>query len=804
MDHRLTMAEAEPQKTSDAGNLIRQLYGQCTRISTRLLLIITACLLPAIALNVIIGCNLWDERKAQLEDLAREQAELLASDINGIAEGARILLAGAAEFHHVRGLEDACHGYLQSLQRSVPSMAFLMHIDIDGQARCVSRSDLLGKTDDLGWIDGAISVAEFTAGRFARSERFPGGFVPFYLPLGSAGSLRVGTLVAALDLNWLEQHLHKLKRGGSAFRAGGVLTVVDADGVVLARDTKQADFVGKRLPPAAMPMIRAAKPGVFRIKSIDGTFRLVGYTPPTTESYHLGVAVGFFEPELMGDVRRALMHWALLFGSVTAAVFGITILVAKYSIARPTRSLLAVAHRWREGDLDARAPHDTTRSEFGQLAAAYNAMAAAIQSREEKVQAYASLQETRIAERTRELVVTNARLRQEMAERQTTEAALLQAQKVQAVGQLAGGIAHDFNNVLQTVSGSASLIQRRADDPAAVRRLGQMIEDAARRGGSITRRLLTFSRREELRAETLDVRELIVGLHEVLGATLGLGVVVKVDVATTLPFIWADRGQLETVLVNLATNARDAMPGGGVVTILARSHDVTDGNGPQRLRPGRYICLTVSDTGKGMDAATLARASEAFFTTKSLGRGTGLGLTMARSFAEGSAGELVITSEPGCGTDVALWLPAVAVGTRLAPVAAVVGRPPVRLPLRIILADDDAAVREIIAAPLREAGYEVTEAEDVPSALHLLESGQPVDLVISDLAMPGLDGMVLIREAQRRQPGLPAILLTGYAGDAAELAIGRAVDGRFALLRKPVTSAHLVDQVEALVALRVV
>jgi CheY-like chemotaxis protein len=205
-----------------------------------------------------------------------------------------------------------------------------------------------------------------------------------------------------------------------------------------------------------------------------------------------------------------------------------------------------------------------------------------------------------------------------------------------------------------------------------------------------------------------------------------------------------------------------------------------------------------------MDPETLAHASEPFFTTKSLGQGTGLGLTMARSFAEGSAGRLVITSEPDRGTEVSLWLPAVAEAARTRPVrslpVAVTDQPHGRSPLRILLVDDDASVREILAALLKEEGYKVTEAEDVPSALHFLELGQSVDLLISDLAMPGPDGMVLIREAQRRQPSLPAILITGYAGDAAELAIGRAVEGRFTLLRKPVNGAQLVDQVAAAAA----
>ncbi|WP_270939290.1 sensor histidine kinase, partial [Falsiroseomonas oryzae] len=317
---------------------------------------------------------------------------------------------------------------------------------------------------------------------------------------------------------------------------------------------------------------------------------------------------------------------------------------------------LAAARRWREGDLGVRAPACGRGSEFGQLAAAYNDMAAALQRRDEALRGHAESLEAAVAARTRELTEANERLRIEVAERRSTESALLQAQKVQAVGQLAGGIAHDFNNVLQAVLGGVTLIRRRVADPAAVQRLAGMIEDSAQRGQSITRRLLTFSRREELRAEPLPVVELLEGLREVLGATLGPRIRVQVRAQPGLPPILADRSQLETVLVNLATNARDAMPAGGTLTISADTAEVADGDATG-LAAGRYVRLAVSDTGEGMDAETLARAADPFFTTKPLGQGTGLGLTMARSFAQGSGGRLGIESAAGAGTTVSLWLP---------------------------------------------------------------------------------------------------------------------------------------------------
>ncbi len=386
--------------------------------------------------------------------------------------------------------------------------------------------------------------------------------------------------------------------------------------------------------------------------------------------------------------------------------------------------------------------------------------------------------------------------------REAAQARLAHAQRMEALGQLAGGIAHDVNNIVQAVQGGAGLIRRRRGDPEAVDHLARMIEDAARRGASVTRRLLAFARRDELQAETVDPAALLNDLREMLAHTVGADITVRLELARPDPQnLRADKGQLETVLVNLATNARDAMPQGGTLTLSACDEVIPARLGGQDaaalLAPGRYVRLAVSDTGEGMTPAVLARAAEPFFTTKAHGKGTGLGLAMARGFAEQSGGALAIQSAPAAGTTVTLWLPA-ACTAAAAPGPAAPALAPA--PRRILVVDDEALVREVVAQGLGELGFVTFRAADGATALAMLDAGAELDLLLTDHAMPGMDGVTLVREARLRRPDLPAILLTGNADSQVEtkLALEGVVSGAFSLMRKPVSAEQLAERMEAL------
>ncbi|WP_018387269.1 MHYT domain-containing protein [Ancylobacter sp. FA202] len=359
----------------------------------------------------------------------------------------------------------------------------------------------------------------------------------------------------------------------------------------------------------------------------------------------------------------------------------------------------------------------------------------------------------------------------DVTERRATEDALRQAQKLEAVGQLTGGIAHDFNNLLAVVLGNLELAAKRAPEDARLRSLLGNAMQAAQRGAALTQRMLAFARRQDLKPAAVDVPELVLGMAEMMRRSIGPSVRIETRFPLGLPLARVDANQLELALLNLAVNARDAMPEGGVITIAARDEVVpAPGSNavaePGGLRPGHYFCLSIGDSGSGMDAETLARAAEPFFTTKGVGKGTGLGLAMVHGLAAQSDGRLVLESKPGLGTTATIYLP-VAEVARAAATASVEdeggvpdGEEGAR---RVLVVDDDPLVLSATGAMLEDLGCAVTEASSAREALDLLESGVAFDVVLTDQAMPDMTGVQMAAVIDQRWPGLPLILGTGYA-----------------------------------------
>jgi PAS domain S-box-containing protein len=338
--------------------------------------------------------------------------------------------------------------------------------------------------------------------------------------------------------------------------------------------------------------------------------------------------------------------------------------------------------------------------------------------------------------------------------------ALVQAQKMEAVGHLTGGVAHDFNNLLMAILGSLELLRKRLpDDPKLTRLLDNAVQ-GAQRGAVLTQRMLAFARRQELKPEIVDLSDLVRGMTDLLQRSIGPLVRIETRFPLGLPRVMVDAHQCELALLNLTVNARDAMPEGGTITIAGREATETDSVG---LPDGRYVCLSVTDTGTGMDAATLARAQEPFFTTKGAGKGTGLGLPMVQGLAAQSHGRFLLRSRQGEGTTAEMWLPmAEASAARKEAPSAV---PPPRAPMRsltVLVVDDDTLVLENTAAMLEDLGHRVIKARSGQEALELVSGTQGLDLVITDQAMPGMTGTQVAERIGVERPGLPVILASGY------------------------------------------
>ncbi len=388
--------------------------------------------------------------------------------------------------------------------------------------------------------------------------------------------------------------------------------------------------------------------------------------------------------------------------------------------------------------------------------------------------------ERRVEQRTGELRDALERLREEVAARERAEEALRQAQKMEAVGRLTGGIAHDFNNLLTPVIGGLELLAANLEEPR-LKRIATAALESSRRGAKLTTQLLTFSRIQRIRMGPVSVNQVLDNLRQILKHTIGTGIAIRTEVAAAPLHALCDENQLENAILNLAINARDAMPDGGTLTL---STAVVDEPGSPDLEAGEYVCITVADTGMGMSPEVVARAAEPFFSTKPVGKGTGLGLAQVYGIARQAGGTLRFESREGEGTIVRLLLPnvepqAAAQGDGGMEATATNAAP--RRKARILVVDDDPDVRLFLTTLLDELGHAVESVEDGEAALAAVEAARP-DLMLIDFAMPNMNGAQLAQAIRARHPDLPLVFVTGYAeSEQMEGAAGPAVP----VLRKP-------------------
>ena len=397
-----------------------------------------------------------------------------------------------------------------------------------------------------------------------------------------------------------------------------------------------------------------------------------------------------------------------------------------------------------------------------------------------------------LSARAGDLAEANALLQVQMEEREKAEEALRQSQKMEAIGQLTGGVAHDFNNILMVASSGLDLLDR-TKDVVRTRVLRDGIRQAVERGASLTRQLLAISRRSALQPRVIDLKSQIEGVRVLLDRSLREDIAVSLDLGDGVWPVEVDPSQLEVAILNIAVNARDAMPNGGVITIRAENlSGVGDGD-----LVGDYVRLSVIDEGVGMPRDTLRRIFEPFFTTKGVGKGTGLGLAQVYGFSRASGGDVRVQSEPGSGTTVSLYLPRVSSGLVPASpppsVDAALVPTPAEPQGRVLLVEDEDSVAALVGEMLKELGYEVVRAPTAAIALRLLDREPVLELVLSDMVMPGrLNGMELAHEIAERRPDLPVVLTTGFSEAATA-----ARDQGMRLLLKPYRLDALAGALDA-------
>jgi signal transduction histidine kinase len=419
--------------------------------------------------------------------------------------------------------------------------------------------------------------------------------------------------------------------------------------------------------------------------------------------------------------------------------------------------------------------------------------------------------ERRVGERTRELVDANRRLAAEMDQRAKAEEALRHAQKLDALGRLTGGVAHDFNNLLTVVIGNLELIERElvASPAIETERVGGLVATAHRAAVDcerLTRQLLVFARREVLHPEVVDLSAVVGGFDNLLQRALGENVSLALELAPDLWLCSVDRSQFEAAILNLAVNARQAVSTGGQVKIVTRNFE-SDARIAARsasallaidLLPGQYVAVSISDNGRGMDERTLSRAFEPFFTTKDVGEGSGLGLSQVYGFVRQSGGHLTVDTAVGAGTTVCIYLPR-SEATVPAPAAGEGASETLpRGEEAILIVEDNELVLSVAVDIITELGYRILTAPDAVSALDIIASGKPIDLLFSDVVMPNkINGIELAREARRLRPGLKVLLTTGYPlldGDT------RDGDGEFLSIMKPYRRPELARRLREALA----
>ncbi len=673
-----------------------------------------------------------EEDTARLVQMAEQQARTIDERVRGTAQ---LLygLARADELVHSAN-RTTCSAFLKEVREAYPQYTGIITVLPNGQMFC----DSLNTGRELDLRDRAYFQAALSA---------PTGVVlePVFGRLSGLAVLQVAHPVRSAqgELEFLvlaSLNLQSLLAKPPLPVPEARLLLLDDQGTVLA-STDAADAshpAGSSL--SATPLSRFitnAEHQTAELVGPDGQLQ-VWANAHSVASARAGIHVsaGVAKNALLAQADRRFRQDLVLLGLSALGLFLGVWALAEYGVRRQVGRLTGMARQLAAGDLSARIAQPLPSGELGALMTTLNQTAESLEQ-----------QRTDISE-------LNTRLQQ--------------SQRMEAIGQLTGGVAHDFNNLLTVVLGNAELLAEQRDMDPRLRAMADSIVTAAQRGAELTQRLLAFARKQALDPKAVDINQLVGSLDPMLRRTLGAHIEIELIRAAGLWSALVDQGPLENALLNLCLNARDAMPDGGRLT-LETANVRLDDEYVQRFGdvvPGQYVMLAVSDTGQGISPQNLQRVFEPFFTTKAKGKGTGLGLAMVYGFVKQSAGHLAIYSELGQGTTVKMYLPRATTsptGQNAAPVVSSVAGGSET----ILLVEDDAAVRHYAVTALRSFGYKVIEAEDGPTALALLDQVGPLDLLFTDVVMPGgMNGRALADAARLKRPGLRVLYTSGHTENA--------------------------------------
>ncbi len=730
-----------------------------TSLRFRLLLLVLVAVLPGIALLLVAAREGEGRVEAGQRDEAQRLANLLSQEQQRTIESAQALLTGTSRMAALAAPIDParCHAALAAIRDEIPTFNNLAVVDASGDLICAAAP--LERPISIAHrahFQRAVASRTFATGEFVVARINGRSTYYFATPVFGADRRLEVVVTVGLDLPTLQRRLE-----AQSLPAGAAAVVTDAGGRVLARRPPPV----RSGDPYDLPLwdrMRGGDSGQAEQRDPDGVTRLYAFHPVPAPGGQPAMLVAVGLPVGPGQAQVRAVLWRMLagFGAVGVLAIVVALAMGESLLARPLDRVISAARRLSAGDLSARTGLGCGRGEIGELAGAFDELARSLE--------------------------------QDAAERHRLEEQLRQAQKMEAVGQLAGGIAHDFNNLLTAILSFGGFVKNDLGEGHPSRPDVDEILASAARAAALTRQLLAFSRRQVLEVRVLDLGEAVRGVENMLRRLIGENIALETRVVPGATVL-ADPGHVEQILLNLAVNARDAMPAGGrlLLEVAEVPPDAPEVRADGGLPSGPLVRLSVRDTGTGMDPETLAHAFEPFFTTKPIGQGTGLGLSTVYGIVTQSGGVVRVESAPGQGATFRIYLPRAdgAGGTR----AAV---PPAGVRLTgsetVLLVEDDDAVRALSRRVLTQAGYRVLQASRPSEARELAEQGGRIHLLLTDVMLPETSGPELARELTALSPDLKVLYTSGYT--AGHLALEDLVNPGRAFLPKPFGPVQLLQR----------